>query len=213
MRFFDHSEFSSIGDGLWWALQTVTTVGYGDIVPENTIGRLVGAVVMLEGIAFLTIVTAVITSTFIERARRESLLSDESGAGQLLEKMRSIDERLQRIEQQLGEPSSRSSSTRPGASTRRSTSGAAACMAAQKRPGGSSRKAGRARMSRCHGAYVPQWIGTTTRARSSAAATAALSGFRWPGPSVGPQPQIGSSATSTGPRSAISGKTSVSPAK
>ena len=104
MRFFDHSEFSSLGISLWWALQTVTTVGYGDIVPENTIGRLVGAVVMLEGIAFLTIVTAVITSTFIERARRESLLSDESGAGQLLEKMRSIDERLQRIEQQLGEP-------------------------------------------------------------------------------------------------------------
>ena len=104
MRFFDHSEFSSLGLSMWWALQTVTTVGYGDIVPENVIGRLVGGFVMLEGIAFLTIVTAVITSTFIERARRESLLSDESGAGQLLEKMRSIDERLQRIEQQLGEP-------------------------------------------------------------------------------------------------------------
>src|SRR6476661_2388851 len=71
MRFFDHSEFSTFGVSLWWALQTVTTVGYGDIVPENTVGRLVGAVVMLQGIAFLTIVTAVITSTFIERARRE----------------------------------------------------------------------------------------------------------------------------------------------
>src|SRR5262245_18364792 len=71
IRIFDESEFPTLGDGLWWALQTVTTVGYGDIVPKDLFGRILAAIVMLEGIAFLTVVTAVITSIFIERANRE----------------------------------------------------------------------------------------------------------------------------------------------
>jgi voltage-gated potassium channel len=57
---------------MWWALQTVTTVGYGDVTPTHVSGRLVGALVMLEGTAFIAIVTAVITSTFVARATRES---------------------------------------------------------------------------------------------------------------------------------------------
>jgi len=56
---------------MWWSLQTVTTVGYGDVTPKDTAGKIVGAVVMLEGIAFLAIVTAAITSTFVTRAQRE----------------------------------------------------------------------------------------------------------------------------------------------
>jgi voltage-gated potassium channel len=71
IRVIDHDEYSSIWVGMWWALQTVTTVGYGDVTPENVNGRLVGAVVMLQGIAFLAIVTAAITSTFVARAQRE----------------------------------------------------------------------------------------------------------------------------------------------
>jgi voltage-gated potassium channel Kch len=56
---------------MWWALQTVTTVGYGDVTPSHFAGRLVGVAVMLEGTAFIAIVTAAITSTFIARATRE----------------------------------------------------------------------------------------------------------------------------------------------
>lgn len=56
---------------MWWSLQTVTTVGYGDVAPSQLSGRLVGAVVMLEGIAFIAIVTAVITSSFVARAGQE----------------------------------------------------------------------------------------------------------------------------------------------
>jgi hypothetical protein len=67
----DPEEFPDLGTGLWWALQTVTTVGYGDVTPENTAGRLVGALFLLEAISFVTIVTAVITSSFVERARQE----------------------------------------------------------------------------------------------------------------------------------------------
>ena len=68
----DSEEYPSLGIGLWWALQTVTTVGYGDVAPKNVSGRIVGAVVMLEGIAFIAIVTALITSTFVARATREA---------------------------------------------------------------------------------------------------------------------------------------------
>jgi Ion channel len=39
----DSEEFPDLGTGMWWALQTVTTVGHGDMTPENTAGRLVGA--------------------------------------------------------------------------------------------------------------------------------------------------------------------------
>jgi voltage-gated potassium channel len=103
MRVFDHSEFHSFGLALWWALQTVTTVGYGDIVPESTFGRIVAALVMLEGIAFLTVVTAVVTSIFIERARRERVGVAVQMPEEIYAAIRSIDERLTRIEQRLGD--------------------------------------------------------------------------------------------------------------
>jgi voltage-gated potassium channel Kch len=66
----DREEYPDVGIGMWWALQTVTTVGYGDVTPTHFSGRLVGAAVMLEGTAFIAIVTAAITSTFVARAAR-----------------------------------------------------------------------------------------------------------------------------------------------
>jgi voltage-gated potassium channel len=95
IRVFDHSEYSSVWVGMWWALQTVTTVGYGDVTPTEPLGRLIAAFVMLEGIAFLAIVTASITSTFVARAQ-QSL--GASGEAHLVE----LDRRLERIERALG---------------------------------------------------------------------------------------------------------------
>src|SRR4029450_11894593 len=71
MRILDHSEYANVWVGMWWALQTVTTVGYGDVTPRNPSGRIIAAFVMLEGSAFLTIIIAGITSTFVGRAQRE----------------------------------------------------------------------------------------------------------------------------------------------
>ena len=71
MTVVDRHEFPSIGTGLWWAVQTVTTVGYGDHVPANATGRLLASVVMLFGIGFVTVITASITSAFVTRSREE----------------------------------------------------------------------------------------------------------------------------------------------
>jgi voltage-gated potassium channel Kch len=58
MTVVDHDNFPSVGSGLWWAVQTVTTVGYGDHVPTTVSGQLLAALVMLLGIGFLTVITA-----------------------------------------------------------------------------------------------------------------------------------------------------------
>ena len=71
MTVADHHNFPSIGAGLWWSVQTVTTVGYGDHVPITIACRLVAALVMLVGVSFLTVITASITSAFVDRSRRE----------------------------------------------------------------------------------------------------------------------------------------------
>jgi voltage-gated potassium channel len=95
----DHQNYPSIGTGLWWAVQTITTVGYGDNVPMNLAGRLVATLIMLLGISFLTVITASITSTFVSRSRREQAPSDASTA--MAEQLRELDRRLERIEAAL----------------------------------------------------------------------------------------------------------------
>ena len=102
MRVLDHSEYESVWTGMWWALQTVTTVGYGDVTPEHVSGRIVGAFVMLYGIAFLTITIAAITSTFVARAEREQRQRSGQQA-QLESHLDDLSTRLERVEQLLGE--------------------------------------------------------------------------------------------------------------
>src|ERR1700675_3027803 len=62
MRIVDHHNFPSLGLAVWWALQTVTTVGYGDIVPTTTAGRVIGGIEMVLGISFIAFITAGVTS-------------------------------------------------------------------------------------------------------------------------------------------------------
>jgi voltage-gated potassium channel len=101
IRFLDPDEYPSIGVGLWWAVQTVTTVGYGDVTPTQLGGRLVAAAVMLQGIAFVAIITAVITSTFVARATREyeaARMQDELSDRQLMEKrFDELERKLERL--------------------------------------------------------------------------------------------------------------------
>ncbi len=98
MTAVDHRNFTTVGQGLWWSVQTVTTVGYGDIVPTNTAGRLVAAVVMLVGLAFLSVITAAITSSFVARATDERTKRSDGAAPATEHNLREINERLERIE-------------------------------------------------------------------------------------------------------------------
>jgi voltage-gated potassium channel len=103
MTIIDHENYPSLGSALWWAMQTTTTVGYGDNVPTTAAGRLLASLVMLFGIGFLAVITAAITSTFVARsARRADALDTESPtAEQVLE----LDRRLERIEAALASAS------------------------------------------------------------------------------------------------------------
>jgi voltage-gated potassium channel len=92
----DRRDFDGLGDALWWAVQTVTTVGYGDVVPEHVAGRLIGGVLMLQGIALLTVITASVTATLIEQARRRRAEPDS-----VLATLEQIESRLEAIEQRM----------------------------------------------------------------------------------------------------------------
>lgn len=81
--------------GVYWAVQTVTTVGYGTPTPTGTSGQVLASALMLLGTAFIAVITAAVTSVFIERARaiHESPMADSNAA--VLEEIRA---RLERIE-------------------------------------------------------------------------------------------------------------------
>ena len=96
----EHETYPSIGTGLWWAAQTVTTVGYGDIVPTSLAGRLVAVLVMFMGIGFLTVVTAAITSTFVAHARRVAKTPSEVETS-IASQLRQLDSRLDGLESRL----------------------------------------------------------------------------------------------------------------
>ena len=98
MTLIDREQFPSIGSGLWWAAQTVTTVGYGDNVPVSSAGRLLAVALMLLGIGFLTVITAAITSTFVARSSLEVTPGAEPAAE---EQLSEIEQRLARIEAAL----------------------------------------------------------------------------------------------------------------
>ena len=67
----DHKDFQTVGDGIWWAIVTLATVGYGDIVPHTAWGRVVGSVVIVVGVTFLSFLTATVTSMFVSADQDE----------------------------------------------------------------------------------------------------------------------------------------------
>jgi voltage-gated potassium channel len=69
MQAFASTEYDSLWDSTWWAVVTVTTVGYGDLYPTTIQGRLVGIVLMFVGIGFLSLLTASIASRFVREER------------------------------------------------------------------------------------------------------------------------------------------------
>jgi voltage-gated potassium channel Kch len=63
----ENSRMNTLLDALWWCIATVTTVGYGDVVPVTDLGRVVAIVYMFFGITLIAILLAVITNTFYKK--------------------------------------------------------------------------------------------------------------------------------------------------
>jgi voltage-gated potassium channel Kch len=101
MRLLDHAEYPNVSRGFWWAIQTVTTVGYGDVTPQHLSGRIVAVLVMLWGIAFLSITVASITSAFIARAAREQTAVFEVHERSQDARLEEVAARLDRVEDLL----------------------------------------------------------------------------------------------------------------
>ena len=67
IRLVDPHDYPTIGLALWWAVMTVTTVGYGDIVPTTVPGRLVASGLMIVGFASLSLLTGFVASLLVHR--------------------------------------------------------------------------------------------------------------------------------------------------
>ena len=78
MRIVDTHDFPTLGLAAWWSLQTITTVGYGDVVPTTDLGRIVGSVELVLGISFITFLTAGVTSTVIQRSAQRAQESESA---------------------------------------------------------------------------------------------------------------------------------------
>lgn len=90
----DDKTFPTVWLGMWWALTTVTTVGYGDVVPQDSVGRVIASFLLLGGLALLSVVTATITSGFVARAQRETRSDAEV---ELLAEIRELRARVEEL--------------------------------------------------------------------------------------------------------------------
>ena len=86
-RIADPKTFPTIWLAWWWAIQTVTTVGYGDAVPHQAAGKAVASILMVGGLAFLSIVTATITSSFVARRQERQQARGEDPVMQQLARL------------------------------------------------------------------------------------------------------------------------------
>jgi voltage-gated potassium channel len=81
-------------EALWWAVSTVSTVGYGDVVPQSGEGRIVATVLMLTGLGLIPLITSVVVSILVSQRTREAREEELRDLDQILERLDAIDRRL-----------------------------------------------------------------------------------------------------------------------
>jgi voltage-gated potassium channel len=105
MTLIDEKDFPNFGLAVWWAIVTLATVGYGDVVPTTVLGRIVGSGVIILGVTFLAFLTATVTSLFVssdqDAARERELADREAADKELRELLKRLEDRLSAIESKL----------------------------------------------------------------------------------------------------------------
>lgn len=99
---FAAEENITFGNGLYWAVTTMTTVGYGDVTPQKAEGKVIAVIVMLVGIGTATLVIGAVAERFLARPVKEV----ESAEDDILSQVRDISSRLARLERALSERAS-----------------------------------------------------------------------------------------------------------
>ena len=84
------------GDALWWATSTVTTVGYGDVVPTSPGGRIVGTFLMLTGISLIPLITSAVVSILVTQRTKESRDAEMREVEEIIERLKRIEAQLRR---------------------------------------------------------------------------------------------------------------------
>ena len=90
--------FDTFPLALWFSVTTVTTVGYGDIVPESGAGRLVATALMLTGLGMIPLITSVVVSILVQQRSREAREEELRDLHQILERLDNLDSRLEGLE-------------------------------------------------------------------------------------------------------------------
>jgi voltage-gated potassium channel len=100
VRLLARGEFDTFGESVWWAAQTVTTVGYGDVIPATAFSKVIAVLVMFFGIATLSLTTAVVTSIVMSSSQERMA---EAGHDPHLDALARVEARLEAIEKRLVE--------------------------------------------------------------------------------------------------------------
>jgi voltage-gated potassium channel len=101
VRMFAHDEFETLGESLWWAAQTITTVGYGDVIPQTAFSKTVAVFVMIFGVSTVALMTAVVTSAVVTWTQGRMADAAEEQADVHLEALERIERRLESLEQRF----------------------------------------------------------------------------------------------------------------
>jgi voltage-gated potassium channel len=101
-RVVEPKVFTGLGVAYWWAVTTVTTVGYGDVVPEDPAGRVVAVLLMLTGLALIPTLTSVIVATLVGKRSAAQQAEAAQERRDYAAALARIEERLARIEEHVG---------------------------------------------------------------------------------------------------------------